>query len=227
LDLTRKKLQQLAIAAQAKQITNIVSKLNKGETLTGQESKRLNQFIDEQTNDENGGRFQTIIEVADHYGVKKQTVFNHVKKGNIRKNPDGTFDKAVTDAYWCDRLGRKKKPIYSKAPVAGEDQSPEVGTIAEKIEKEKLRKLKAEADAKEYFAKQMKGNLVPYEDVIRAWGSRYTMFRDALLSIIDRLPPILVGMDQKEVQETLQKEVESILIGFIKDGKYTPENSCE
>lgn len=217
---------KLAAALQARQLQNLAKKVQGGKDLTKDEWKFFNSFMDEAA-EENGQieRFWGDKEVAAHYGVKVPTVYNHKRKGNITKNPDGTYDKSVCDAYWVEKLGRKRKPIRQKSEPKIDVESPPATdpAILKKIDEQKYRKIKAEADVKEFMASQMRDNLVPRDVVVQAWGSRYRMFREALLNLADRLPPLLVNREQLEIETLLRDEAYSILTGFSKDGKYTPK----
>ena len=226
---------QIAAGLKAKQIAYLIEKLNSGKDLTVTEQKRLNQYIDEAdgmngTADVSGGRFDTAAAVAKHYGITRATVSLHVKNGRISPNPDGTFEKTNTDAYFCGKLGRTPKPIFGNGKATEEDgkaEDPAEESIQSKIDSAKLRKIKAEAESKELLAAQMRGAMVSREEVFRIWGGRYTMFRDAILYMSKRLPPILVNRTQSEIEEILRDEAESIMKAFAKNGKFTPKSAIK
>lgn len=224
-EVSAQHLDKALIAAKATQVTYLINKMRSGKTLTVNETKTLNGYINEREEKKRaeGGRFMTQVAVAKHYGVTTATVARHIKNGNIKPNPDGTFDKEATDAYWCGKLGRQKKTLAGVAIVGGGKSTP-TETVGEQYDVERLRKIKAEADAKEYFAEQLQGNLVSIEEVEQFWGARARLCRDLLTSLVDRLPPLIVGLNQHEVRVTVEAEVNSVLKAFCQHGQFTPEN---
>lgn len=228
----------LKAAAELKveRINYLRAKMAEGKTLSKSELDLLNDHIDDL--EAEGGnpvkeRFRNAQEVANHYGVTPGTVSEHVRRGNISPNADGSFDKANTDAYWCGKRGRAVVPIRGK-PGNGNGNgagqatpqataSPE-HSIQAKIDAERLRKMKAEAETKEFLAAQMRGSLVSKDDMLRVWCSRIEMFRDALMHLAVRLPPVLVNLTQNEIESVLRNEAESIIKAFAKHGKYTPRS---
>jgi hypothetical protein len=215
-DLDPEKLKQLTDVAKWREIMNIAKRLSNGESITARESKLLAAANDELKNGEQT-RFFSGDEVAAHYELTSATVWRAVKDGKISQNPDGSFNKENTDAYWVGKLGREKKAIGWESR---RDDGGARSEVAELIEKEKLRKIKAEADRVEIITAQLKNEVAPIEDVINAWCNRYRMVRDALLSLKNRMPPLLVGMDQGEIEGALTKEIHGILKGFAKNGRY-------
>jgi hypothetical protein len=58
--------------------------------------------------------------------------------------------------------------------------------------------------------------------MLKVWCARIVMFREALLNMAKRLPPILVNLDRNQIEEALTNEAENIINAFAKNGKYTP-----
>lgn len=221
--MAEKKLDNLMEAAKAAHVTYLIQKMRSGKQMSVGEHKTLTKYLDERDAEKNapGGRFMTASAVADHYGVRKATISRHVKLNHIKMNPDGTFDKTNTDAYYCGKLGRQMKTMAG-VDIPGNGSSA-VGepTTSEQYEVERLRKITAEADAKECFAGQLQGALVPMESVELYMGRRATLYKTLLESLIGRLPPLLVGLSQVEMRSAVKKEVNRILTAFCENGEFT------
>jgi hypothetical protein len=205
-------------------VDHLRTKLSEGKQLTAIEWKTLNRIIDAGSNGVDGsGCFLSGEDVAKHYGVTRQTILSHIRKGNFERNEDGTFDKAKTDAYYCDKLGREKKTIKGSAGEVVQGEACE-SPLSERIDEQRLRKLRAEAKAKEALVDQIYGTLIPLDTVKELWLERHLIVRSGLLSIVDRMPALLAGRNQKEIEKLLRDEVVSILNGFGKDGNFTPKS---
>lgn len=216
---------ELAKSLKIKQLGYLLEKMNAGKDLTVTEQKRLSDFIDSELGEMSGNqeRFENANAVAEHYEIGKATVSLAVTRGRIMRNEDGTFDKAITDAYWCDKLGKRKKPI--KGSPAGGSGPVEVDpscTIAGQIEEQRLRKMKAEAEAKEILARRMRKQLFSVEDIQREWIGRATAYREGLTNFARRLPPLLVNRTQNEIAALLKDEADNLLLDILRQGKYTP-----
>lgn len=223
--VTRERFGEFLSQVQKKQVNYIIGKMAAGKTVTALEHKTVNKYVDQEEERlaDSNGRFMTANDVAKHYGVKPATVWQHVRKKNFAPNKDGTFNKRDTDAYWCEKLGKQKIGMSGK-PVddAGDNGKAEESGVSALIDIERLRKLKAEADAKEYIAKQIAGGVADWSDVKQKWAERARLNRDLLVALIDRLPPMLVGLEQKEIRSILEQEVRAVLKAHQKYGKFTP-----
>lgn len=223
-----------AAALKVERINYLIGRMREGKSLSKGELDLISDHIDDL--EAEGGnpvkeRFRNAQAVANHYGVTPGTVSEHVRRGNISPNADGSFDKAVTDAYWCSKRGRQVVPLRGKAGSKGNGNgngkaataTPE-HSLQSKIDAVRLRKTKAEAETKELIAAQLKGSLISKDDMLRVWCSRVEMFRDALMHLAVRLPPVLVNLSQTEIEGVLRTEAESIIKAFAKHGKYTPRS---
>ena len=149
------------------------------------------------------GKFDNLTraELAEAVGRDVRTITNWLQAG-CPKKPNGRY--CLSDVIqW-----RLDEQMVSTSP----------GEKSEALERYR----KARAEMVEIELQKLKGDLVERSNVIDAWGCRYKMFRDAALSIPERLPPMLVGLKQAEIESVLRDEVESILLGFARDGKFTP-----
>jgi hypothetical protein len=204
-----------------RQLSYLLEKMNSGKDLTVAEQKRLSDYIDGELGSDAGDqdRFENANAVADHYGVGKATVSLAVSRKRITRNGDGTFEKAVTDAYWCDKLGKPKKPIAGSQ--ANGNAAAEVDpscTISGQIEEQRLRKMKAEALAKELLAQRMSGQLMSRERVDTGWVERAALYREGLMNFVKRLPPLLVNRSQNEIERILDDEARQLLESVIRKG---------
>jgi hypothetical protein len=117
----------------------------------------------------------------------------------------------------------KKKTIKGSAGEVVQGEACE-SPLSERIDEQRLRKLRAEAKAKEALVDQIYGTLIPLDTVKELWLERHLIVRSGLLSIVDRMPALLAGRNQKEIEKLLRDEVVSILNGFGKDGNFTPKS---
>lgn len=232
--LEKKDPLQSAAALRVERINYLISKMREGKNLTQNELNLISVHIDdleEDSGNERRDRFNNAQRVADHYGVKPPTVYEHVRRGNIKMNADGTFDKKETDKYYCEKRGQPIKPIAgSKNKANGENGNGESKAVSNngnslqrKIDAERLRKMRAEATTKELMAAQMRGTLISRDDMIKVWCTRIEMFKEAITHLSVRLPPLLVNLSQNEIEKILRDEAESIMRDFSKHGKFTPK----
>jgi len=215
---------QLAMKAKASFMNYLITRM-KEKRLTATETKMFAKELNEVEERVNGagGRFLTAKDVADHYGVKPPTIAIHIKNGRFKPNPDGSFNKVDTDEYYVGKLGKAIKSI-SGEPIAGggAQGDPSDPGLGEEYERERIRKIRAEADAKEFYAEQLRGNVVPIEEVVAFWGARARLCRDLLTTLVDRLPPLVLGLEQNEIRIIIDREIETILEAFCRHGKFTP-----
>lgn len=89
------------------------------------------------------------------------------------------------------------------------------------VAKERARLLKAQADKAELDLKERQGELVSIEDVVKDVASEYTILRQRLLSIPNKLAMPLSSVTQPhEVQQILQAEIVELLTELSSDQKY-------
>ena len=71
---------------------------------------------------------------------------------------------------------------------------------------------------------QLKGTLLSQKEVADAWAKRNSNMRSSLLTLVDRLPPMVAGKSRKQITKILQDEVFYFLEQYSQDGKYCPKN---
>lgn len=162
--------------------------------------------------------------LMEYAGWSKASVSYHITKGNIRQNPDGSFDKAVIDAYFEKKNkgnGGRVKPAPSPEAAAPEPGACE--SLDEQAKRADLRWRNARAEKEEILTKQIRGTMFSKADVLTEWTERVVAVASGLEALADRLPPLLAGLDPKEMQSIIKNEVRLLREAFARDGKYTPE----
>jgi hypothetical protein len=147
---------------------------------------------------------------ASYCGVSTRTISYHLKRGNIKQNDDGTFEKSILDK-WLIKSGRKTKP-----GAAGK-------SIDEKKESADLRIKEAKAAREEMLLEQVRGNLLSKDEVFELWAKRVNFVKMGLLNFQDRLPPMVEGKTRKQIARILAIEIVELLKSYTVKGKYTPE----
>ena len=81
----------------------------------------------------------SVIEVADLYGLNRQTVYKRIAKGELSKNSDGKIDLAEAIRVFGEPANRNK--VATPAPPDNTDSSKEVDILKEQVDmlKEQLR----------------------------------------------------------------------------------------
>jgi hypothetical protein len=129
---TIEKVLSIGAAAKVKLSHGYLSRISRGETLRPSEVKHFRQLeseLEAAAGNGGGGRGNIIIsmdEAAAYIGSSKKTVSVNIKRGRLKQNADGTFDKTELDK-WLSRFGRRG------------GSSEEVESIREQQEKAELR----------------------------------------------------------------------------------------
>lgn len=90
-------------------------------------------------------------------------------------------------------------------------------------QRQRIRKITAEAEAKELYASQLRGELVSLAELEYAWGERAKITNSMLSSLVDRLPGLLVGLNRNEMRARIELEVAGILAAYLKPGGFFPD----
>ncbi|WP_054031233.1 hypothetical protein [Desulfatitalea tepidiphila] len=215
----------LSLGAKAKLrlYQTFLTRIAQGERLTATELKNMRALETELEESTNGGekKEQPVImsmdDAAAYCGISKRTVSYHLKRGNIAQNADGTFDKAVLDA-WLEKYGRKKKAEQG----GGKRVSL---SIEEKLDRAKLRKEVAAAKRNEILVAELQGRLAPWSEIERAWCERVAVVAAGLDSLAERLPPLLTGKKPDEMREIIRRETNELRRAYARRGKYCPTDA--
>jgi phage terminase Nu1 subunit (DNA packaging protein) len=138
----------------------------------------------------------------------RQTIHLWVRQG-LPRNPDKSFSLPAVISWLVER------ERDALADQGSPNDSPQL---------ERWRAARAELAELELALR--KDQLVTVDHVLDAWCHRHDMVAAALISLVDRLPPMLVGLDQIEMREQIEHEVDTILEGFAQDGRYTPRREA-
>ena len=148
-------------------------------------------------------------DAAEYCGFSKRTLHYHIRKGRIKQDPDGAFIRGELDAFLAlRRLGRKP------------DKSREV--MKETLLRAEIRYRTAKAEREERQLKVLSEEYIPFEVVLNSWVARVHEVKTCLLSFENTLPPILVNKEIHEIQESISREMTSVLERFSRTGRWTP-----
>ncbi len=207
-------------------IAYLVKRMTSGKTLTGVEQKAVDRYItDGKISRRPSVRFKNAMAVSQHYGISPSMVSKALSLGRIVKNPNKSFNKSTTDAYWCGQLGHALKLIDGEPDPADTDTTignDEPLTISMQIDVERLRKLTADADAAELKVSQARGEVVAFVEVDLFWTKRVAQMRDQLISLWHRLPPLLVDQSHLQIQKIVEAEIRVALAAFAYVSWCTP-----
>jgi len=196
---------------------SFVSRISKKEILKPSEIKLFRQLeseLEAQAGNGNGSgsRGNIIIsmdEAAAYIGSSRKTVSVNIKRGRLRQNADGTFNREDLDK-WLSRFGRK-------------GSSEEVESIRQQQEKAELRYRLARARREEILTAQLEKTLAPWEEVEREWRERVQLVAAGLEAWSDRLPALLIGRTREDIHKLIKGEVKELRQRFSRDGRYCPE----
>ena len=212
-------IRQAGQLAKLKVYRDMISRIGQGERLSPTELKIFHQMEREietistgNGEPEQGVLIPSFAKAAEYCGVSGRTISYHVKRGNIKQNTDGTFERSVLDAY----MGR---PGFKGTGPGGS-----ASRIEQKKDKAELRFKEARARREEMLVGQMQGNLMSQKEVAQEWAKRVVNVTSALENLVDRLSPVLEGKRRDEIREILKNEIQLLREAYVIIGKYCPEN---
>lgn len=136
-------------------------------------------------------------DVAKLYQVDPSAVSKWVSRDKCPRNADGTFDLAAVIAWREERLS-----------AAAETEK--TGGKSEELERWRRHR----ADLAELDLKFRRGQLLDRAEVERGRVERVQIVKAALLALPRLLPPILIGMEQREMTIAIRERVEAICREF-------------
>lgn len=202
----RKTLLQAGSAAGQKLYQSLLLRIKNGETLKRSEYKLLKDLereLEPPGPESAEARVESYSAAATYCGMSKRTIHYHIGRGNLRQNEDGSFDVSELDRF-LTRYGRKKDK-----------------DAAEKRLLVDLRYRIARAEKEETVVAQLKGQLYELNEIEEGWAWRVSEVTAALQSLVDRLPPLLVGRGRIEMAEIIGNEIHHIRERFCRDGQFT------
>ena len=176
-----------------------------GKKLTSAELKTYYE-LQKRSNPEAIGSVQ---EAAKYSGMSARVIRYANGKGELRANPDGTFDKVELDRWINSRDGRKQ-------PVADAEMS-------QREKKGNAHYWEFKGKKEELLYRNTKELLVGWPDVEKEWDARLIELTSSLDNLADRASGLVVGKSRDEVREIIRAEVRMFRDNYARLGKYTPE----
>ena len=210
----RKTLLQAGAAARQKVYQSLLLRIKRGETLKRSEYKLLKDLEREleppEPAENEESRVRTYSAAADYCGMSERALSYHIGRGNLRQNKDGSFDRAILDQF-LDSRGRRK---IDKERTRRRLQAD-------------LRYRIARAEREEHLVAALKDQLFSMEEIREGWQWRVSEVSEGLQSLVDRLPPLLVGKERLEMAEIIRAEVHQLRTRFSGDGQFTERTDRE
>jgi len=204
----KKTLLQAGSAAGQKLYQSLLLRIKNGETLKRSEYKLLKDLereLEPPGPESAEARIRTFGAAAAYLGLSERTITYHLRRGNLRQNADGSFDRLVLDEF-LNSVGRRKvNKECTRRRMAAD-----------------LRYRLARAEKEETLVAQLKEQLFSMEEIREGWQWRVTEVSAALQSLVDRLPPLLEGHGRLEMAEIIGNEIHHIRERFYRDGQFTP-----
>ena len=150
-----------------------------------------------------------------HRGVSVSTVQNAIKNGRIRTLPDGQIDSDIADAEWARNTQTKAPPVdrIAQKPVDDGDTYGASQYTKARAVRETYQARIAKIDYEERI-----GKLVSGEEVQAAAFNKFRQFRDAMISIPDRMAAMLAAENVgATVHALLTAEIRKVLNDFADD----------
>jgi len=191
----------------------LLLKIQQGTVLTATEQRTFTTLDTElniklaETDAEALGLAFGYTDAAKYLGFSKRTLHYHVHKGHIKQEPDGSFLKEELDRH-----------------LAGEGRVGEQGVDDYQWKKEQadLSLRQARAARERFMVKQLEAQYAPVAEVAAAWAGRMKEFCTAVRAWKNNLSILLVGKDAGEIKDILDRESESVITSYVRDGKWTP-----
>lgn len=212
-EITEKALEMGALAKLQVYQSLILRLKTEGAVLKPNEVRLMNELekLIERPGDEDG-RLYGMKAAAEYCGISKRMIAYHLGRGKFAQNADGSFSKAALDK-WLALKGRKPKPSSPDILEALRDQK----------EAADLRYRLARAYREELLIEQMKGTVVPREEVLTEWTARVLELKSGLMNWKDRLAGVLAGKDAAEIRLILEAETWLLLDSYSRFGTYCPQ----
>ena len=194
-------------AATLKMYQSLLMRIRSGEQLKPSEYRLLKDLeheIEDREEDDDS-KIRGMTEAAQYCLVSKQGLAYNLGRGNLKQNPDGSFDREELDRYLATR-GRRK-----------EDRE-----FAQKRLKADLRFKIAKAEKEEILVRRLRGELSHIDDIVAVWADRVSEVVSALEALVHRLPPLLSGKDLQEVNKIISEEVWQVFTVYARAGKFCP-----
>lgn len=147
-----------------------------------------------------------VAQLAMIMAVDVRTIQNWVKAG-MPQQKRGHYDVAECVQWWRENI------------LAGKD------TKATKAEQ--LKWWKARADAAVISTDRLRGNLIDRDELLPEWVQVFTEFRQAVLGLENRLPPLLEGLAQVDMTPVIKSLTRPMLSALARPGDNRPSPVVE
>lgn len=148
----------------------------------------------------------SVAQLASIVAVEVRTIQNWVKAG-MPQVKHGHYDVAACVQWWRENI------------LAGKD------TKATKAEQMKW--WKARAEAAEVSTARLRGNLIDRDELLPEWIQVFTEFRQAVLGLENRLPPLLEGLTQVDMTPVIKTLTRPMLSALARPGDTRPSPIVE
>jgi len=201
-------LERDAIDGEQKQLKSLISKMKRGDILSGPEQKtydKLNRKFIEMVAEAFGNRATTYRQIAEHFGVHVQTVKNWVKK-DMPRHSRGNYDLLAIRKWALDQgyLHEESPGDDHKAPDSEENYSQE-------YKRERYLNEKAKREERGLKVKELLGMLISVEEVSREFKEMSRSIKKEFSSLPQKIAPFLEGLNATQIQAKL---TEAITDGF-------------
>lgn len=149
---------------------------------------------------------------ARHRGVTHTTVMMAVRTGRISINADGKIDPVQADQEWAMSTDLTKPLNSVTGSTAKGSQRKQTGSVALNFNAARAAHETYKARRAKLEFEQLAGKLVNAEDVRRRWFTAGRRVRDSIMTVADRVAPIVTGMnDSSEVHRIIANELRTAL----------------
>ena len=210
------RLMKAGKVARVRAYQNLLEMIRAGKPLRPSEMRLMEQLEQELSPSPVDGegekppeRIDGMQAAALYVGSSRRMLSYHIKKGHLRQLPDGAFERSDLDRF-LEKYGRKQE---------------EPGSLGEQKAAADLRFRLAKAASAEMNLAREQGALISRDEVQSEWSSRNIELKTALLAWSNKLPPLLFGLDRRQMSSVLRDEVHGLLDRFSRTGKWTPQAS--
>jgi hypothetical protein len=194
-----------------RRIDEISASLQAWHALTTKDRARLTKLDRRRTQEievelqailEPAARSELIVDVhmvARFFGVSVRSISVWSAQKGCPKLKHGHYDLLAVFTWWNDNIN---------------------GGDSEATENVKLEYWRWKTENEKMKAQQTSGELLKQEEVFQFWANRLRGVWSALYVLENRLPAVLVGKSQSQMQEVIKAEVRRINEGYCKEGKF-------
>lgn len=207
------KIKSAGLLARIKIYQEYITRISQGEKLKLAEKKHFDELDREFGEIADAEKIKENFkadEVIEKLGISERSLKWHASRGNLKRNKDGTYG-LETIRDFEEKYKRKKR-------VGGKVES-----LASSQEKADLRYRIARAQWQEANVRQIRGELIPVEEMAQEWGKRLNTLFLGIRLWTNRLSPRLEGKTRDEIMRIFEDEIYLLMKTFAEKGRYCPE----